>query len=330
MRNDQVIRVLKIIRELSRRDGADVYQLAETFGVNTRTIKRDLAVIDYAGLPLNCEVPFGGRRKKWFIEYSDSLDKVSDLIDSSHYAALTFLMRGADPLKNTTAFTALDDLSEKLENFFGKKAKDSLLKIQKVFYSYDKHFYKEEAPDFFFALVDAISKNIICEIRYKAVGRENEKDYKVLPLKLFMFKESLYMFAYNYARKRVVTFNLNRLFNVKLTTEEGKVPEDFDPQKYQASAFGIYSGDEEEHYELLFMPSAAARVEERVWHDSQQMTRNNDGTLNLTFRCAHSPELESWVASFLDEVEVIHPKFLIEKLHKASQKMQDYYALKAK
>jgi predicted DNA-binding transcriptional regulator YafY len=54
-RNDQLLRVLGILRELDRVDGVDLYELRDRFGANLRTIRRDLDALAAAGIPLEKE-----------------------------------------------------------------------------------------------------------------------------------------------------------------------------------------------------------------------------------------------------------------------------------
>ena len=44
-RNEQVARILGIVRDLHRTDGMDIYEIAEKYGTVTRTVRRDLARI---------------------------------------------------------------------------------------------------------------------------------------------------------------------------------------------------------------------------------------------------------------------------------------------
>ena len=61
-RNAQLGRILDILRALDRRDGVDLYELAEQQGTTVRTIRRDLDALRDAGLPLSEETE--GKRKQ--------------------------------------------------------------------------------------------------------------------------------------------------------------------------------------------------------------------------------------------------------------------------
>lgn len=51
-RTRQLQRVLRMVADLATATGATVYELAERHGVTTRTVWRDLAAIEAAGVPV--------------------------------------------------------------------------------------------------------------------------------------------------------------------------------------------------------------------------------------------------------------------------------------
>jgi len=51
---------------------------------------------------------------------------------------------------------------------------------------------------------------------------------------------------------------------------------------------------------------------EKTWHQSQQMSKMPDKSLELTFRVAGLNEIKQWVLSLGPEAEVIAPKRLKE------------------
>ena len=52
------------------------------------------------------------------------------------------------------------------------------------------------------------------------------------------------------------------------------------------------------------------------WHDSQRISKNTDGSFDLTLHVRPCPELEQWVLRFGENVEVLEPVHLREKIAK--------------
>jgi predicted DNA-binding transcriptional regulator YafY len=99
-RNEQLVRLLQILRDLDRLGGLDVYELAETHGTTTRTIRRDLAALEAAGFTLLSERD--GARLRYRIDLKGKLAKLSSLLDASHYLALRVAMEPGAPMRNTS------------------------------------------------------------------------------------------------------------------------------------------------------------------------------------------------------------------------------------
>ena len=74
-------------------------------------------------------------------------------------------------------------------------------------------------------------------------------------------------------------------------------------------------------------PSWARWVGEKIWHESQKITKLPDGGLDITFRVAGLDEIKRWVLSFGPEVVVLVPKKLKEMVRKdLSRNLAQYSA----
>jgi predicted DNA-binding transcriptional regulator YafY len=62
-------------------------------------------------------------------------------------------------------------------------------------------------------------------------------------------------------------------------------------------------------------PGWARWVGEKIWHESQKITRLPNGALEITFRVAGLDEIKRWILSFGPECQVLEP----EKLRKLVQ-----------
>lgn len=86
-RNEQLIRVLRLVSDLATRGGCDIYELAERHETTTRTIRRDLQALESVGVPLARTIADGGR-VRWGIDPNElrqrgleSLVSVSAVVD---------------------------------------------------------------------------------------------------------------------------------------------------------------------------------------------------------------------------------------------------------
>jgi predicted DNA-binding transcriptional regulator YafY len=299
------------LRELDRLGGVDLYELAQRYGTTTRTIRRDFAALEEAGLPL-VEDASDGRKKRWRVDYQGQQRKLAELLDASHYLALRLAMDQAEATRRAGAvYGMLEDLSDKIERSLGPKGRKAIEAINRCFYSYEKFAYQGSPPDVFWPLIGAIAERQLCILKYRAPRAEpHDAKFRALPLKLFAHGGTIYLHAFVPKHENVIVLNLQRLTALDVLDERGSPPADYDPAKWEASAFGIFVGGTPVRYKLRFESDAAPYIRERIWHPTQKLRGLPGGALELTFTCSESYEVAAWVASWRTAVEVVEPESL--------------------
>jgi predicted DNA-binding transcriptional regulator YafY len=313
-RNVQLIRTFSIIRDLDRQDGIDLYELATRYGTNVRTIRRDLEGLQAVGLPVvEVDEPADGKKKRWRIAYKDKLTKLASLLEVTHYLALRVAMDGVG--KKSNLFTALEDLSDKIEALLGRAERKQLRDIVEAFHSYEKHAYKEAAPDVFWPLISAIAGRRVCKVVYRAARVDaKDKELRLVPLKIFAHDQSTYVHAWLPKHHDVIVLNLHRLQTLQVLDERGEVPAGYTADKLETSAFGVFVGKHEVTYKLRFSAEIAPYIRERSWHPSERLRELGDGRVELSFTCGESYEVTRWVAGWREHVEVLEPASLRAEL----------------
>jgi predicted DNA-binding transcriptional regulator YafY len=74
--------------------------------------------------------------------------------------------------------------------------------------------------------------------------------------------------------------------------------------------------DELYRVKVRISPGWARWVGEKIWHESQKVTKLPDGSLEITFRVAGLDEIKRWVLSFGPEAAVLKPENLKEMVRK--------------
>ena len=134
---------------------------------------------------------------------------------------------------------------------------------------------------------------------------------KVLPLHLLCWEYAWYLFAWDHARNDIRTFALGRMSNVALSGKAfEEAPVKFNLKKELERSFGVTRGGKAVDVHLRFEPNAVPLIIERLWHPTQEMIENEDGTLDLNMRVAIVPELVRWVLSWGDDCQVLAPTAL--------------------
>lgn len=313
-RNEQIVRVLRMLRDLDRTGGATLYELAERYGTTVRTIRRDLEALEEAGIPLKKELAPDSSKHRWMVD-GDGTARLASLLDATHYLALRLAMdEGKTVRKNENLFATLEDLSYRVERALGTKGRAQLAEINDCFYSWEKFAWRSAPVDVLWPLVKAITSRRACSVSYRAPTSGNKvRTFKVLPLRLFVHNGALYLHAWQPKFRQVLLLNLMRLKALEVLDEALVPPPDYDVQKLEATAFGIFIGPDPVRYRLRFGPKVAPYIEERTWHPTQTLEREDGGGVVLTFECAESYEVPAWVASWREHVEVLEPARLREE-----------------
>ncbi len=311
-RNGQLERVLRVMRDLMRMGGTDLHELAERYGTNIKTIRRDLEAIQAAGMPVEPEEAPVGKKKRWKLDArEDRLGRVNATLDASHYLALKVVMADAGAAaRESGLYATLEDLLGKIEASVGEKGRPRLRAVEGAFLPWEKHAYQGSPPERLWPLVEAIQGRRVCRITYRAATAgpgASPREHEVLPLRLFVYDRAVYLLCRFEGRGAIGTLNLHRLGALQVTDRTAAPPADFDAVRWSESAFGIVLGGRPTTYVLRFAPEVATYIKERVWHPSQQLRDLTDGGVELTFRCGASWEVESWVAGWRGWVEVRRP-----------------------
>jgi predicted DNA-binding transcriptional regulator YafY len=165
-------------------------------------------------------------------------------------------------------------------------------------------------------LIEAMDGCNICRITYKSILTSRAKTFYIKPLKIFSYKDSVYLHAH-LARCpgkpfREPEFNpllaVHRIKKVEKTERLYEFPKDYDFERVFQHNFGVIQNGTFE-VEVAFTGWSARYVAERIWSADQKIIRNNGQTV-LSFSASSEPEVVSWVLSFGSEAALLKPKRL--------------------
>jgi predicted DNA-binding transcriptional regulator YafY len=183
-------------------------------------------------------------------------------------------------------------------------------------------------------LIRAMNEKHVCKVTYKSPYNERSKTFYIKPLKIFSFKDALYLHAVRAKDPWQTKYGAPEFDPVlaihrfkKVEIDESKahfeVPKEYDFQKAFNQTFGIIK-DEEFEVEAEFTGWAAVFVEERVWSNDQIITREG-GKVRIKFTASSEPEIISWILSFGDESRLLKPENLVKDVWEKIELMVRQY-----
>jgi predicted DNA-binding transcriptional regulator YafY len=162
------------------------------------------------------------------------------------------------------------------------------------------------------------------QLTYFSMGRQKMSQRSVHPYQLRHVEDTLYLIGYCTLRKGVRTFAVDRIRSVTATNEGFQIPEAFAMQAFLKDSFGIFQGPPVT-VTIRFLPSVAGYIKERVWHPSQQLTDQADGTVIFSATVAGIEEISHWVLRWGAGAQVLAPEELRRIIRGHASAMADFY-----
>ena len=312
-RNAEVIRQWTILRELEASRGATIRRLAETTGVTTRTIRRDLEALQEAGFPLYDVADEAAKRWRLdtrpFRRLDDTAFTLAEL--SALYFSRTLVECFAVPPFGQDLRSAF----AKLEAALGPRMRQFLDRLPDVIQAKPppaRRLDDRRQRETIGRLLDALLHQRRLDMHYHSRSSRREKSYRIDPYRLVYAEGGLYLFAYVPRYEQVRTFAVERIRSLT------PLQETFEPVEELAEAafphsLGIHQGAPE-RVELEFAPDLAPYVQERIWHSSQTVEPREDGSVAVTMDVCNDGALRSWILSFGPGVRVTAPAALARQI----------------
>jgi proteasome accessory factor B len=154
------------------------------------------------------------------------------------------------------------------------------------------------------------------------ISKRIVEPYHVMP-----YGRSWHLIAYDYKRKEILQFKVDRVQKAEILDTTYLIPNDFDVNDYLGTGWGLMRGSatEPEDVVLLFEPEAGRWVMEEQWHSSQESDELPDGRIQITFYVGMTPEMVSWLLYYGGNVWVERPLWLRKEVHKAHKQAVEKY-----
>ncbi len=110
-------------------------------------------------------------------------------------------------------------------------------------------------------------------------------------------------------------FVLDRIKMLNLTDKRFTLPKDFSLDAFIRHSFKVMH-DELYTVKVRISPGWTRWVGEKIWHESQKITKLPDGGLEISFKVAGLDEIKRWILSLGPEAVVLEPEKLKEMVRK--------------
>ncbi|MDX9859093.1 MAG: WYL domain-containing transcriptional regulator [candidate division Zixibacteria bacterium] len=313
----QVERVIRILQRLALYREITVRQLYDYFEqqVPQRTLQRDLQELSCANIPLYTK-PGRGRELVWCLD-EEFVKFIPMTLSSRELMVSYFLERLAAVTRGTRLESDIQSLLAKAKQLVSPdvfRTSDQLENAQAMFgATFVGHIDYGPHSETIDTLVQAISQCRRCRFIYKSNWKSEPSDFEADPYLLLYHKGALYAVVYTPAHDNYIFLPIQRIRSVSLASNTFTRDPSFSLEHLREGRFGIFGGENltPRRVVLRFTPDIADVVAERIWHQSQVLTREDSGHLVMELETVVSDELRSWVGGWLHYVSVIEPEDLL-------------------
>jgi len=174
------------------------------------------------------------------------------------------------------------------------------------------------------AIKAALEKRVL-KFQYKKSGDPKPQTRIANPYHVTNYQGKWYLLAWDHGREAIRTFLLARASKLELQTEVFKLPADFSADDYLWSSFGIWSRSGDFAVAIRIGPSLVDYVSENIWHPTQEIETQEDGSLILRFKLGSFEEIAQWILSWGRQAEALEPPELRDLVREQAQAVADLY-----
>jgi proteasome accessory factor B len=297
-----------------------VSDLSEMFGTSRRTIFRDLKALQAIGVPYHFDAKTGGYTLEpgFFLPPADlNLQEAMSLLLltcklSSHIQL---------PFKRAALLAALK-IESNLPDKIRKICSTALRNVSTTTDAQKPVCQNTQFDRIFVQLQEAIEQKRKVKICYYTFFDSEAFNIVLSPYRLFYNSRTWHVLGRSSPDKSIRTCELNCIKELKIMNERyylGK--EGFDVSEYLGSAWSMAPEGRIYHVRLHFLPKVANNIAETKWHRTQKVTRKDDGSAVVEFRIDGLNEITWWILGYGDQVRVLAPKTLRERVLQIAKNM---------
>ena len=323
-RGDQLARQWKIFQTLvTSRYGKSVSALVKDLGCHQRTVYRDLDALEAAGFPIYTENANG--KNIWCL-LDSARNPMPIPFTLPELMALYFGSDVLKVLKGTVFYDSLESLLKKVKSSIPPESGKYLSRVEKSLHTRPgpyKNYGKFR--NVIEKISDAVLQRRVVEITYYTMSRKKETQRKVAPYKIWFYNGGFYLIGHCRWRDGVRIFAVERIKKIHLTDDTFEVPEEFDVDEFMRGSFGVYHG-KPVNVRILFSAGIAEYIKEKIWHETQRLHDNPDGSVLFEANVACTNEIKAWVMRWGAKAIVLEPEELRDEIRAETVEMLAVYA----
>ena len=319
---ERVLGILNRLEDAGPERSVTCQWLGKELGVSSKTVQRDL---DFLKDRFRVPLAYDARRHSWFLEGPVPSFFQAQLTEGELLGLVV-----AREVSGTLAGTRMGEVLSQAVDRLLLRADDSIdLSLEEL---REGLTIREGATvsnevECFEVIREGMKMGKVLSFQYKGLNDQRALRRTVQPWHVAWVNGGWYLFGYDEKKKAERTFLLGRMNHVERLEQSFERPAGFSLGGRLRGSFGVFGAgrEREQKVRLRFDPFAAQLVRERTWHESQQLEEGLNGEVTMELSLSSLEEVERWILSWGEHVEVLQPKRLRTRLAQVGQELVAKY-----
>jgi len=302
----RLARVLRVLELIQGRGRYGIKEIAAELECSERTVFRDLAVLELAGVPYDPDRETHSIRVRPGYRFPAVGLTDDELVGQATATAATStpgldVTPGASPTTRKLQAASRDESAKLLAEV---ERVTSVLDLKLADHSRSHETIR--------TIQWALCQGRKLTGTYASPYEPKPKRLDLHPYRLCLVKQAWYLIARPNNSDQPQTYRVTRFQTLRPLDARSVIPDDFDLKFYFGNAWGVYRGNQSYDVEIRFSREAAELVTETTWHSTQKTERHKDGSVTLGFRVDGLSEIVHWVLGWSGRATVVRPMELRE------------------
>jgi predicted DNA-binding transcriptional regulator YafY len=186
---------------------------------------------------------------------------------------------------------------------------------------------KPQGTEHFYGLLHAIKNHLLIKFTYTKFWDDDCSIRSVEPYALKESRYRWYLIAKDKKDNVIKTFGLDRISDIEITKSKFIYPKDYNPNEIFKHSFGILTnpGKEPKEVVLSFDPFQGKYIKSFPLHEPVDYIVDDENELRISMKVHITEDFIMEILSYGDDLKVLAPQSLINKIEKTLLKTLDNY-----
>lgn len=319
--SDRLQRMLGILTRIQSSRDWNAQRLAAEFGVAERTVYRDIAALNDAGLYLDHDPDTGG--------YHARRDVFLPPVHLTAEEALCLAVL-CEHVGGGEQIACLDGAWRAVQKVQACLPEDVRRQLEQL----TPHLRIETGPgappgderDVYDRVRRALANRRALDCRYDSASSGGEGEpFRFHPYALLFSVRAWYAIGLHLGHHQIRTLKLARFTRATPSEDTYEIPADFSLRDHLGNAWRLIPGKGDHEVEIEFDREFAPTVVETHWHRTQQIEERPDGSAIFRCRVSGLDEIVWWALSMGPHCRVLNPPQLAERVATLARETASQY-----